>query len=388
MTSAHDAVPAGVLRLSETMRILGANRTMAELVGRPPDELVGQSIDVVLSGPSRILFQTHVFPALKSKGRVEEMFLTLATEPEPLPVLFNAALDREADPPGYDVIMVRVRARIRWEQDLLAATRALERERTASRELADQLAASARELEARYAEAERIREFREAFIGVVSHELRTPITTIYGMSSTLRGGHAKLPASVVKDRLADIESEADRLRRLTEDLLVLSRAEGGHLIVGEEPVSVARVVRASVDGEQARAPDHRLVAEVAADLPLVRGEHLYVEQVVRNLLGNAIKYSPAGTTITTLAAPMGDGAEVRILDEGPGLGGQPPDRLFELFFRSPDAVRRTGGAGIGLFVCRQLVTAMGGRIWAADRTTGVGAEFGFWLPALEHDSDD
>ena len=383
MRSTLDSVPAGVITLSEDMRILAANRTMGDLVARPAQELVGQTIDVVLSAPSQILFQTHVYPALKADGRVDEIFLTLASGSERVPVLFNAARALAADPPAYDVLVVRIRARARWEQDLLAATRALERERSASRQLADELARTARELETRYAEAERSRKFWEAFIGVVSHELRTPLTTIYGMSHLVRERHAAMSVDDVTERLADIEDEADRLRRLTEDLLVLSRAEGGRLVIAEDPVSLAHVVRAAVAGEQKHASGHRFTTDLPADLPLVLGEDLYVEQVVRNLVGNAAKYSPPGTTVEVVAAEADGGVTLRVLDEGPGLRGQSSERLFDLFYRSPEAVAKSGGAGIGLFVCRELIGAMGGRVWARDRPSGRGAEFGFWLPVLD-----
>ena len=109
---------------------------------------------------------------------------------------------------------------------------------------------------------------------------------------------------------------------------------------------------------------------------------MYVEQVVQNLLSNAAKYSPPGSTVRVLVEQEGAEIRVRVLDEGIGLTDEAPDRLFELFYRSPDATRQASGAGIGLFVCRQLIESMGGRIWAKARD-GTGSEFGFVLPVLE-----
>lgn len=242
------------------------------------------------------------------------------------------------------------------------------------------------DLAARYADEARARDMRDAFIGIVSHELRTPITTIYGMSRVLRQRATSMDPEAFDQALDDIEAEAERLRRLTEDLLVLSRAEGGRLVVAADPILVGHIVGRSIDGEAARWPGHRFASVVPPGLPLVGGEDLYVEQVVRNLLGNAAKYSPIGSTIRTVVGPEDDGVAVRVLDEGPGLRDQDPARLFELFYRAPEAVRQTAGAGIGLFVCHELVAAMGGRIWATDRQAGPGAEFGFWLPALADDA--
>jgi two-component system sensor histidine kinase KdpD len=116
----------------------------------------------------------------------------------------------------------------------------------------------------------------------------------------------------------------------------------------------------------------------------VRGEETYVEQVLRNLLSNAAKYSPAGTAVEVVLDETPEGARVRVLDSGPGVRTEEVDRLFQLYYRSPETAAKAGGAGIGLFVCRALVEAMGGRIWAAPRPDG-GSEFGFILQRYADD---
>ena len=385
--SSHlDAIPGGALLLSADLRVVEANHGFAGITGRPLDLLVGESFEELLSIPARILFQTHVFPALLADGRVEEIFLTLASaDGLAVPVLLNAA--RIEGRPGieYGALVVRIRARSQWEKELLEATKALERERAASGRLAAELASAAADLEARHADERRNSTFRDAFVGVISHELRTPITTIFGMSHVLRERHRSMDPEAVTARLEDIESEADRLRRLTEDLLVLSRAEGGHLEIAAEPIVLGHVLRSAVEGEQTRASGHRFVLEAEPNLPLILGDATYVEQVLRNFLGNAVKYSPAGSVVTTVANAGVRGVEVRVLDEGVGLGDEPSEPLWELFYRSQVAVNRTGGAGIGLFVSRELIHAMGGGVWSqnrADRPAG-GSEFGFWLPAAK-----
>jgi K+-sensing histidine kinase KdpD len=386
-----DGVPGGVVSLDGDLRITAANRAIGDLVGRDPRSLIGEPLDVLLSMPARILFQTHVYPALQADGEVEEAFLTLATaDPEPAPVLVNAIRTVVDGAIRYDLLIVRIRARSRWEEDLLAAARALQTERAESERLAVDLAAAARDLELRHDEERRNHAFRDAFIGVVSHELRTPITTIFGMSHVLKDRFATMDPAVVAQRLADIADEADRLRRLTEDLLVLSRAEGRQLRVGSEPILLAHVVRRAVDAEAERSPGHGFTVDVGHGLPLALGEDTYVDQVIRNLLSNAAKYSPAGTTVRVMIERDGQGVAVRVIDEGPGLGGQVPDELFEVFYRSPDVVGTKSGAGIGLFVCRELVHAMGGRIWASNMATSAsgGAEFGFWLPGADDDDAD
>lgn len=227
---------------------------------------------------------------------------------------------------------------------------------------------------------------RDAFMGVLSHELRTPITTIYGGSELLERGLAPDKAA---DVVRDIRTEAERLTRLVEDLLVMSRVERGGVEIGDEPVLIQRVVPAVVESVRARWPALAVTLALDEALPAVRGEVTYVEQVLRNLLTNAVRYGDAlhsGVEVRVTAEDASRQVAVRVLDRGEGLGsGESLDRLFELFYRAPAARRVPGGAGIGLFVCRQLVEAMGGRIWARSRPEG-GAEFGFTLPAIDTDS--
>ena len=368
-----DTVPAGVLALDGDLRIRAANAYMGRILERAPAELIGQVLESVLSASSRILLQTHVVPMLASRGYVEEALLSLESS---IPVLFNA-IRLDGDAMAYRALIVPIRARTRWEQELLAATRSLAEERAASQRLGVAVAES-------HGNEERAREFREAFIGVVSHELRTPITTIFGMSQVLQRRHASFDAAELQEHLSDIAAEADRLRTLTEDLLILSRAEGGGLQLASEPVLLGRLVDAAVSAQQARTPGQSIIVDVAATDRPVNADGLYVEQVIRNLLSNATKYG-GETEIAVTVEVDGAGSAVRVRDGGPGLAGQDPERLFDLFYRSDRVTHTTDGAGIGLFVCRALIEAMAGRVWAADRLDTHGAEFGFWLPAIADD---
>jgi PAS domain S-box-containing protein len=238
----------------------------------------------------------------------------------------------------------------------------------------------------RMAEAERrASELGQAFIGVVSHELRTPITAIFGGSKLLRrldAGNSEKRAELT----ADIEAEAERLYRLTEDLLVLTRVERGNLEMGMEPVALPRVLERVIASEQERWPLTTLELVVQPGMPIALGDNTYIEQLIRNLVGNAAKYAPQGASVQVVATATQptDGSasevEVRVLDRGPGLAEEDLDHLFDLFYRSPLTAKKAPGAGIGLFVCNHLARAMGGRLWAQNREGG-GAEFGFSLQA-------
>lgn len=243
------------------------------------------------------------------------------------------------------------------------------------------------ELADHYASERRANELRDAFIGVVSHELRTPITTIYGLSKMLRQRGETLDPAVRTRAIEDVEAEADRLHRLVEDLLVLSRAERGAVEIEGEPLGLARILRRVVEAERGRLANRRLRLQVAEDLPLAVGEETYVEQVVRNLVTNAAKYSEPPAQIRIVAERAETEVAIRVLDEGIGIDPGEIGRAFDLFFRSPSASKIASGAGIGLFVCRQLVEAMGGRIWVEPRPEG-GTEVGFTLPVNPDDGDD
>jgi PAS domain S-box-containing protein len=222
---------------------------------------------------------------------------------------------------------------------------------------------------------------REAFLGVLSHELRTPVTTIYGYAKVLQRPSRRAGR---REMLNDIEVEADRLYRIVEDLLALSRVEGGVTIEGE-PLLVQHIVEPLIASEARRWPGVRYEADLPAGMPAVRGERTYVEQVLRNLLSNAGKYGSPGSVVTIAADVSPSEIVVRIMDRGIGIAPEEADRLFDLYYRSPTSARSASGAGIGLYVARGLVTAMGGRIWARPRDGG-GSEFSFSLPRFHDDA--
>jgi signal transduction histidine kinase len=228
---------------------------------------------------------------------------------------------------------------------------------------------------------------REAFLGLLSHELRTPVTSIYAAATVLGRPDRGLSEEVRADILSDIVAESDRLYRLVEDLLVLARFDEGLDLV-REPSLLQRVVPNVIASEAPRWPRTGLQVEVARDLPAVTGDETSIQQVIRNLVSNAAKYGPPGEPVDIVVdAPDRDGVQVRVLDRGPGISGPEMEAVFTPFYRSPATARTAGGAGIGLFVCRRLVEAMSGRIWARPREGG-GSEFGFWLPRYVHAAGD
>jgi PAS domain S-box-containing protein len=220
-------------------------------------------------------------------------------------------------------------------------------------------------------------DYKDEFLGLVSHELRTPITTIYGGARLLRTRGATLDDDTKAEVIADIEGETERLHRLVEDLLVLSRMEIGSG-ANTEPLLVQRVIERVLGDFRRRHPKRVLECVVPADIRPVLGDATYVEQVVRNLLSNADKYSPQSEPIGATIEGRDQRVIVSVLDRGPGIDEDELGRVFEPFHRGA-ATQRTKGLGLGLTVCKRLVEAQDGEIWA-ERRDGGGLCMSFSLP--------
>jgi PAS domain S-box-containing protein len=221
--------------------------------------------------------------------------------------------------------------------------------------------------------------FREAFAGILSHELRTPITSIHAASTLLN--RAGLEEDQRAELIDDIGQEAERLRRLVEDLVVLARVERGTIQIHTEPVLLPHVLRKVCEHEQARWPDREIELAIVGNLPVARADAAFVEQILRNLIGNAAKYGPPDGKIDVVADAHEGQLRVRVLDRGPGIDPDEAERLFELFYRS-QRTAGVAGSGIGLFLVHRLIKSMDGTIWARPRDDGPGAEFGFTLESI------
>jgi signal transduction histidine kinase len=227
---------------------------------------------------------------------------------------------------------------------------------------------------------------RDAFLSLLSHELRTPMTAVYGGVTLLQRVGDKLDAATRNELRADIVFEADRLARLIEDLLVLARIDAG-VELGQEPALLQHIVLQVINRDHPGELGKTI--RVAADpgLPPVRGDETSIQQVVHNLISNAIKYSPDGSGVDVQVAAGDDEVLVRVLDRGRGLPADDAAHVFEPFYRGSATERMVGGIGIGLFVCQRLVEAMGGRLWTTPREGG-GSEFGFALPWWPIEADE
>lgn len=227
---------------------------------------------------------------------------------------------------------------------------------------------------------------KDEFLGLVSHELRTPVTTIYGNAQLLRSREAGLDPEDRREMIVDIAEDSERLLAVIENLLLLTRVEGG-VALDLEPQVIAHVIRTAVTAFGERRGRQVTLTSMPGHHLVVDADRTSIELVIGNLLSNADKYSPPGAPIDVSLRVVGGEAQVAVLDRGIGLPADDgADQLFTPFFRAQAARQQASGMGIGLAVCKRLAEAQGGRVWATPRPGG-GAEVGFALPlAPEPDS--
>jgi signal transduction histidine kinase len=235
----------------------------------------------------------------------------------------------------------------------------------------------------RETEAERM---RSALLATVSHELRSPLTAISGYTATLLHD-GPWDERTQREFLEVIALSASRLSALVDNLLDAATLEAGALRLQREPVRVERVAERVLAQRRLLASGFTLHLETRPGLPLADADPLRVEQVLANLVDNAIKYSPHGGPIRVRIASAADGMlAVSVSDRGGGIPPEHVDHLFERFYRVEGTPAGIKGAGLGLFICKSLVESHGGTIWV-DSQPGVGSTFTFTLPALAQAAD-
>jgi two-component system sensor histidine kinase KdpD len=226
------------------------------------------------------------------------------------------------------------------------------------------------------AESERM---RSTLLSAVSHDLKTPLATIMAAGTTLIGRKAQLEPAAVDALLASIVSEAERLSRLIQNVLSIARLESPTIELRRTPEAIDEIIRAAVDRFAIRFAAPHVEVELDPDLPLVSVEPLLTEQVLTNLLENALRYGGRNATIGVTAFAASGMLQVQVADDGPGIAEDERDKVFEKFYRGRTASKSDGGVGLGLTICRAIVRAHGGRIAARTRAGG-GTLVEFSLP--------
>jgi two-component system sensor histidine kinase KdpD len=223
-------------------------------------------------------------------------------------------------------------------------------------------------------------QLKTTLLRTISHDLRTPLAAIKARTSSLLEGDVELDHSEWQESMRVIDTEADHLNRLVEDVMDLSRIEAGALQAHFETYAADEVVSAVISRVERMAKDHRLEIDVPADLPAVRLDIMLIGRVLSNLLENACKYSPAGSIVRLSAEASDGGLLFTVADQGAGIPTAQRERVFEPFYRIHRPLEvRTFGAGLGLAICRGIVAAHNGWIQVVEPDR-EGTAIRFWLP--------
>jgi signal transduction histidine kinase len=379
--------------------------THAQFVGSLALVIAVATVSTALLGPHRFgpPFGPEVLPADASPAAVLMVWFTTRLLPA-LTGLLVLGLTASVVllPPAALISFLVLRRTTRRLEDLAAATEALRAGRLATRVLvsggdevsqlqidfnamAADLERTLRDLQAERDRVTGLLEARRQLVATVSHELRTPVTTVRGyLESTLRRdqvGSAELRA--------DLETalrEVTRLQRLIEDLFALSRAEVGRLDLRLESIDVGVIVQRLVDTAAPLAWRQRrvqVIAELPPDLPRVQADVARLEQVVSNLLSNAVRHTPPGGLVAAAVSAEADAVRVDVRDTGEGIGPDELPHVFDRFYRGASADgERHDGAGLGLALVKELAQAMGGSV-AATSTPGEGSCFTARFPRVQ-----
>ncbi len=223
-------------------------------------------------------------------------------------------------------------------------------------------------------------ELKSTFVSIVSHELKTPVALIKGYAETLRREDAHWDRETMQDSLDVIAEEADHLTHLIDSLLEASRIQAGGLKLEPTDVNLARLAEKVVDGFRTQTKVHTFELDFDAGFPPVWGDPERLQEVLTNLVSNAVKYSPGGGTVWVGGRLDGAGATIYVADEGMGIPAEEQDRIFERFYRVESGLHRsTEGTGLGLYLVKAIVEAHGGRVWV-ESAPERGSIFIFTLP--------
>lgn len=224
-------------------------------------------------------------------------------------------------------------------------------------------------------------ELKSTLLDALAHEFKTPLTSIKAASTSLLSSNALRPEQQ-RELLSIVDEETDRLSVLVTEAIQMARIEAGKVILRRASHSIQELIQLVMDKHRTIVEDRKIQVDIGKDLPPVCVDAELIEVALRQLVDNALKYSPAGSPVT-IAAEFKDGrVVVSVADHGPGIGEPEQGRIFEKFYRAEASRHQIPGAGLGLVIAREIVHAHGGEIWVESQP-GEGSVFQFTLPSVE-----
>jgi PAS domain S-box-containing protein len=330
----------GIFVVAPDRSILSWNPAMERMTGMPADLAVGGKLEEVLGAPdaegltsashgARPQVEVRDLPLVRSDGSKRWLRYTR-----------NPVQDRDGELKAYVVVARDITADLETEQ------------------------------------------LKADFVATVSHELRTPLTPLKGFLSALLNGSVEDSPKAREEYYRIMLNQANRLERLITDLLEVSRIESGKPVVDARPTELTSLIAEHIK-EYPAEDASRMEIRTGGDPVLVHADPFRVGQVISNLVSNALKYSPSTSQVEVDVQKDGEQAILSVRDHGEGIPLSEQDRVFERFHRVESGMTRTtGGTGLGLYIAKRLVEAMGGRLWLLSRP-GEGSTFSFSLPLAE-----
>jgi PAS domain S-box-containing protein len=356
MDSLLDQAPCGFISLADDGTIVEVNSTLAALLGYSRVELLGWHLQKVLPPGTRIFYQTHVFPMLRMHGSVDEIYVSLRTrDAVDVPMLMNGVRQERGGIPVNDCVFVRMIQRHQFEEQLLQARR-----------LAEQANAA-----------------KAKFLSMMSHDLRTPLTAITGYASLLAAGVNGPLSGEQAQSVERIRDAGGDVLRMINDILAFAKLESGRVEVNASLLPVAEAVERAVSLIRLRAAEAGIRIETGAvDGMTVRADPGRLQQVLLNLLANAIKFTPRDGTITIECEQGGERVQIHVRDTGVGIAPDHLQHIFEPFVQLEAKIEggEQPGVGLGLAISRELVGAMDGEL-TVESVPGTGSVFTVALPA-------
>lgn len=414
-----NAAPCGFLSFSDDGVVRIANATLLAMLDYQAEDVVGHHVERLFNVGTRIFYQTHFFPLLRLHGRAEEVFLLMRNRAGASVGMLSYARRREGADSYYDCVLVPVKERAKYEDELLRAKRAaeesnaqlqlqkkdlehandllesqaieLEMQQQQLREQAEHLEAASEAIKAtneilqrRSDEAEQLRvaaddanRAKSAFLAMMSHELRTPLNAIGGYLQILELGIAGPVSDAQRDILVRLDKSSRHLLRLINEVLDLARIEAGHVRYDIRATDLTSIVGSVLPiAEQLFATGHiGFEGDVPKDLRVVVDEEK-TSQILLNLLGNAAKFTPEGGQVRMFAERAPDGnVHLHIQDSGIGIPEHQLEAVFQPFVQVDSSRTRTAeGSGLGLAISRDLARGMNGELTVRS-VVGEGSTF-------------
>ena len=355
-----DRAPCGFVTFAGDGTVQDANATLLEMLGAERDDVIGRPFEELLSISSRIFYQTHLFPLLKLQPSVEELFLTMRRGAlgEDVAMLANVARRQQDGTVAYDCVLMRLKERRKWEDEIVRAKRA----------------------------AEEANRANSALLSMMSHDLRTPIGSIAGYCDLLTMG---VRGPMNDAQLSDVKrmkKASDYLLSLIDDVLNFARLRAGEIATFDMRTLDTETVLAETEAlmgprmEQAGIEYQRECTAVR-----VVADPDRLQQILLNLVTNAVKFTPAGGRITISCRTTGAQTHIDVADTGHGIPNDHLERIFEPFVQVPGTSRAEGGRqkgfGLGLAISRDLARRMDGDLTVAS-ILGSGSTFTLTLKSL------